>query len=139
MKPVFADTAYYAALMSPKDLLHDVAVGWARSSLRPIIVTEFVLLELGNGFRLIEDRRLFFDFMAEIRVDPNTTIIPSSSGLFHAGLDLYGKRLDKEWSLTDCITFVVMQEKALTEALTGDHHFEQAGFKALLLDRRGAK
>jgi uncharacterized protein len=41
-------------------------------------------------------------------------------------------RRDKEWSLTDCISFVVMKERGLTEALTADHHFEQAGFKALL-------
>jgi predicted nucleic acid-binding protein len=46
--------------------------------------------------------------------------------------DLYRNRADKNWSLTDCISFVVMKRKGITEALTGDHHFEQAGFKALL-------
>jgi hypothetical protein len=48
------------------------------------------------------------------------------------GLDLFAGRSDKNWSLTDCISFVVMQDEGLTEALTGDSHFEQAGFKALL-------
>jgi predicted nucleic acid-binding protein len=44
----------------------------------------------------------------------------------------YESRPDKAWSLTDCISFVVMNQHGLTEALTGDHHFEQAGFTALL-------
>jgi hypothetical protein len=52
--------------------------------------------------------------------------------LFEAGTDLYSRRSDKEWSLTDCISFVVMQEQGIGEALTGDRHFEQAGFRALL-------
>ncbi len=45
---------------------------------------------------------------------------------------MLARRLDKDWSLTDCISFAVMQERSLTEALTSDHHFEQAGFTALL-------
>jgi predicted nucleic acid-binding protein len=52
--------------------------------------------------------------------------------LFAAGVELYGTRPDKEWSLTDCISFVVMKREGLTDALTGDRHFEQAGFKVLL-------
>jgi predicted nucleic acid-binding protein len=47
-------------------------------------------------------------------------------------LDLYASRFDKAWSLTDCISFVVMEQQGIREALTGDHHFEQAGFVALL-------
>jgi predicted nucleic acid-binding protein len=48
------------------------------------------------------------------------------------GIQLYDSRPDKQWSLTDCISFVVMQDRGIVEALTGDHHFEQAGFTALL-------
>jgi hypothetical protein len=54
------------------------------------------------------------------------------SGLFERGLSLYLRRMDKDWSLTDCVSFVVMEEMALTDALTGDRHFEQAGFHVLL-------
>ena len=97
-----------------------------------MLVTEFVLVELGNGFHLPADRALFHDFTENLLADPNVTVVPASPDLFRAGLDLYGRRLDKEWSLTDCTSFVVMREQGLTEALTGDHHFEQAGFKALL-------
>jgi predicted nucleic acid-binding protein len=60
-----------------------------------------------------------------------TTIVGASETLFERGVELYSKRLDKNWSLTDCISFVVMQDLGITEALTGDQHFEQAGFRAL--------
>ena len=132
MNPVFADTSYYAALLSPKDYLHGVAVQWLRKGLCPVVVTEFVLLELGNGFHAAQDRQLFIDFQAQLRADPNTTLIPASSELLGAGLKLYRERVDKEWSLTDCTSFVVMQRQGLTDALTADHHFAQAGFRTLM-------
>ena len=132
MKPVFADTSYYAALLSPKDYLHGVAVQRLRQESRPVVVTEFVLLELGNGFHAEKDRQLFVDFQEQFRDDPNVTVIPASTELLGAGLKLYRERVDKEWSLTDCTSFVVMRRQGLTDALTADHHFAQAGFRTLL-------
>lgn len=64
--------------------------------------------------------------------NPNARIEPCSDQLLQEGIDLYDQRPDKDWSLTDCISFVVMRKQSITEALTGDHHFEQAGFVALL-------
>jgi len=61
-------------------------------------------------------------------------IIPASSELFTKALKLYEQRPDKSWGLTDCASFVAMAENNLTDALTTDEHFRQAGFKALLLD-----
>lgn len=71
-------------------------------------------------------------FLRRFRDNPDLRIIPPSADLLDAGLVLYESRPDKEWSLTDCISFMVMAEEKLSEALTGDHHFEQAGFVALL-------
>jgi predicted nucleic acid-binding protein len=59
-------------------------------------------------------------------------IVPPDTELFESGLELYEKRPDKDWSLTDCISFVVMKREGIVDALTGDHHFEQGGFNALL-------
>jgi predicted nucleic acid-binding protein len=70
--------------------------------------------------------------MDQLAADPAITVIQASPEVFDLGLDLYARRLDKEWSLTDCISFAVMKEHGLTQALTGDHHFEQAGFTILL-------
>jgi uncharacterized protein len=67
-----------------------------------------------------------------LEADQSVTIVPASDDLFRRGVDLYRQRPDKDWPLTDCLSFVVMNDHGATEALTGDHHFEQAGFQALL-------
>ena len=74
-------------------------------------------------------------FLHGLHRDPATRILPADSRTFDCGLEFYEKRPDKTWSLTDCISFVVMSEEGRTEALTGDRHFEQAGFTALLRTR----
>jgi hypothetical protein len=72
--------------------------------------------------------------MVEVmRQDENTTIIPASPELLQSGLQLFGRRTDKHWSLTDCISFALMQEMGVANALTCDRHFEQAGFRAMLI------
>ena len=64
--------------------------------------------------------------------DPYTEVVPETTDLFKEGLKLYSSRPDKGWSLTDCLSFVVMKERGILDALTSDHHFNQAGFHALL-------
>jgi predicted nucleic acid-binding protein len=75
---------------------------------------------------------MFLQTRQELLADADVQVIPLDMQLHEEGIRLYASRADKEWSLTDCISFVVMQREAVTEALTGDHHFEQAGFVALL-------
>ena len=132
MKAVFADTSYYLALLNPGDRLHAAAVGWSREMSGPIVITGFVLLEPADGLSEADDRRTFLDLLARLRTDSRVEIIPVSQSLFDEGLALYSDRPDKDWSLTDCISFVAMREHGLTDALTGDRHFEQAGFTVLL-------
>jgi uncharacterized protein len=132
MRPVFADTSYYIALFHEDDLRHAKALRFSQDRTCPVVLTDFILLELGNALCRGQARNIFINVVANLRSDPLFTIIPVSAALFEAGLQLFGQRLDKEWSLTDCISFIVMKRHRLTEALTADHHFEQAGFKALL-------
>jgi hypothetical protein len=73
--------------------------------------------------------------LADLNREPPDLVVPASSELFDRGMSLYLARPDKKWSLTDCISFVVMEDRKVTEALTADHHFEQAGFVALLKER----
>ena len=111
-----------------------MAKPWQQSKVkRTILTTEFILLELGNACARAEDHDDFLAVLAGIRASLRTRIIPLDSRLLQRGLELLADRPDKNWSLTDCISFVVMQDEGITEALTGDGHFEQAGFKALLL------
>lgn len=131
MNPWFADTFFFLALLSDKDRAHGRAVE-ARASGRPIVTTEFVLLELGDHLCDRLNRRLFVELCSALHADPSVKVLPIRGDLFRRGYDLYANRPDKDWSLTDCISFVVMADRGISDALTGDHHFEQAGFRALL-------
>ena len=132
MKGIFADTTYYLALLTPGDEHHEAALRCSQTTVGLILVTDFVLSEVGNTLAGSKTRAAFPELMRTVREDPDTEVIRLSPALFDKGLDLYARRPDKEWSLTDCVSFVVMKERGVTEALTADHHFEQAGFTILL-------
>lgn len=131
MKKVFADAFYYIALISPDDDAHAAARDWTAKFDGNMITTTWVLTEVADGVSRSNDRQATADFLYAVLSDPNVTVVEPSLDLFVTGLKLYSKRLDKEWSLTDCISFVVMESEQLYDALTGDHHFVQAGFAAV--------
>ena len=131
MNAVFADTFFYLALLDDTEPDHERALAESKIS-RLIVTTEFILLELGNACARAEDHADFLALVAGMRASPRVKIIPLASELFNRGLARMRERSDKDWSLTDCISFVVMKDEGIHEALTGDQHFEQAGFKALL-------
>ncbi len=132
MTGVFADSYYFFAIVNPKDAGHRKAMAFSEGYDVNIITTDWVLTELADGLSRSSRRGTFSLILEELRADPLDIIVPASQTLFDKGVELYNGYQDKDWSLTDCISFVVMREHGLTEALTGDHHFAQAGFKALL-------
>ena len=132
MKSVFADTSYYIALLSSTDQRHAAALEWSERITGRVVITEYVLMELGSALSRGADRTLFVGLVEKSQDDRNTVIVEASQTLFRRGLEMFSRRPDKDWSLTDCISFVVMKQRRLSDALTTDHHFEQAGFKALL-------
>jgi predicted nucleic acid-binding protein len=91
-----------------------------------------VLTEVADGLCRPPSRSGFLELWDRLSGNPRVRIEPVTDDVFNAGVELYRRRPDKPWSLTDCISFVVMEREGLTEALTGDHDFEQAGFVALL-------
>jgi predicted nucleic acid-binding protein len=91
-----------------------------------------VLAELADAMCRPRHRGLVVEFIRNLQSNSRVKIVSPSQDLFDRGLDLYSTRQDKSWSLTDCISFVVMQNQGLTEALTADHDFEQAGFTVLM-------
>jgi uncharacterized protein len=132
MIPVFADTFFFLALLNPKDSqYHARAVEMNRVD-RPILTTAWVLLELADHLCDAHNRRLFAEVRQALAVDARFEIMPVDQNLLDRAVALYEQRVDKDWSLTDCTSFLVMQDRVLTDALTGDRHFEQAGFKLLL-------
>jgi len=132
MKSVFADSYYFLALLSDEDAGHERAVAASRDLTGAIVTTTWVLTEVADAMADPAHRANFVGYMEALRADPMVDIVPASQELFELGMELYARRRDKDWPLTDCISFVVMKKSGLTEALTADHHFEQAGFRALL-------
>ena len=132
MKAVLADSVYFFALLNPRDRLHACAKRYAAQSSNPILTTAWVLTEVADGLSERTKRRTVVQLIEILQGAADVEIIPPSQELFQRGLERYAQRLDKDWSLTHCISFVVMEEHGLTEALTADHHFKQAGFATLL-------
>ena len=132
MKSVFADTFYFLALLNERDAAHKGAVASSRTVGLPLVTTEFVLVELADALRKPQQRDEVLTLFQVVETDPAFQLVRASSELIQRGIRLYRERPDKEWPLTDCISFVVMQDHNLSEAVTADRHFEQAGFKALL-------
>ncbi|MDQ3331020.1 MAG: hypothetical protein M3552_10255 [Planctomycetota bacterium] len=92
----------------------------------------WVLAELADAFCGRRTRHLAAEFISSLDYRHDIDVIPFDAELFDAGLSLYESRPDKDWSLTDCISFVVMERQGVSEALTGDRHFSQVGFRLLL-------
>ncbi len=133
MSIVFADTFYWVALANRRDATHARAAQFARAYSGRVLTTEWVLTEVADGLASARHRHLIQPLRALWRTDEMLTIVEATHELFERGLDLFCDRPDKQWSLTDCISFVVMQDQGLSEALTADRHFEQAGFAPLLV------
>jgi predicted nucleic acid-binding protein len=133
MTPVFADAYYWFALVNPRDQSHQEAQTLSQSLSEPLVTTTWVLTEVGDAMHDPVNRPTFIRLMEAIANDSQTTVIPAEQKWFDRGLALFAARLDKKWSLTDCISFAVMQDLGLTDALTGDRDFVQAGFRALMI------
>jgi len=128
----FADSFYYLALLNRADASHQKAAALSESLDRPTVTTAWVLTEVADALSAPHQRQGIVRLVDALRADPGCTIVPASEEVFEGGFRLFRSRADKDWSLTDCISFVVMRDRGLTDALTGDRHFEQAGFKLLL-------
>lgn len=130
MTALFADTSFFVSFLSFDDEYYPSACKYMADHQGQILTTEWVLLELGN-YLASNGRRLFGPLIGTLRDDPRFVILWSREG-FDAGVRLYNRRSDKRWSLTDCISFIIMEDHHITAALTADHHFQQAGFEVLL-------
>ena len=132
---LFLDASYAIALASESDEHHGRAIELSTlitEKAIPMITTRAILLEIGNGLAR-RYRRAAIRLLDSIEDDEDIEVITPSEELYDRALDLYRKHLDKDWGLTDCLSFVVMRDRRMLTALTADDHFRQAGFTALLL------
>lgn len=132
---LFADTSYWIALLNPLDALHEKAAALsAQHATAQIVTTEMVLTEFANSFSEGGPylRRAAANAIDVLRASRTVRVEPQTSKQFVSALQQYRKASDKDWSLTDCASFAVMEGRGLQIALTHDHHFVQAGYIALL-------
>lgn len=131
MRRVFADAWFYIALLDRDDAWHAEAVQFAKRDDLLFVTTRWVLTEVANALGATAVRKQAVALLQSIDDDPETIVVRNSDEIYGHGLKLFGMRPDKTWSLTDCISFVVMEQDGIREALTGDRHFSQAGFAPL--------
>ena len=132
----FVDTSYFIALAHPRDEKHDVALSLSRKIEKEkarLITTQAIVLELGSALARQKSRVIAARIFEAIDDAPVVEVVPLSLSNYRKSIDLFSNRMDKDWSLTDCLSFVVMKEIGISKALTTDEHFSQAGFEALLL------
>jgi uncharacterized protein len=135
LREAFLDSAYAIALSAASDQYHDRALALAtqlETDNTRLITTRAVLIETGNALAKQRYRAAAVQLLNALHADSSVEIIVLTDDLYSEAFALYQSRMDKDWGLTDCISFVVMTQRGLTDALTSDQHFEQAGFRALL-------
>jgi predicted nucleic acid-binding protein len=135
MRAVFADTSYWLALLNTRDALHQKAVVMTGQLCAVKVVTsEMVFVELlntlGNGSS--SQRRAVVSAVQGFRRSDSVFVVPQTPEQFAMAFDRYKQSADKNWSLTDCASFQIMENERIQAALTHDRHFAQAGFEVLL-------
>ncbi|WP_317105349.1 type II toxin-antitoxin system VapC family toxin [Chroococcidiopsis sp. SAG 2025] len=131
MNQIFIDTGFIIALVSQRDQYHQQALELAdRYENFSFLTTDAVLLEVGNA--LVRNyKQQAIEVIEKFLDSDEVEIISLSSELFDRALTLYKQYQDKEWGLVDCVSFIVMREKGVNQALAFDQHFMQAGFQLL--------
>ena len=135
MKVVFADTSYWIALINPREALHAKATALARKfASHRVVTSEMVCVELLNSFSSAGShlRGTAVALVVALRQSRSGLVWPQSPEQFQKALLRYGQVKDKDWSLTDCASFQIMDSEGIHQALTSDRHFAQAGFSVLL-------
>ncbi|NMG60602.1 PIN domain-containing protein [Geitlerinema sp. P-1104] len=137
MTEVFLDTSFAIALSSVTDKNHARAVEIANqieSNSTRLVTTQAILLEIGNALSKQRYRAAAIQLLESLETDPSVEVVLLTDSLYRLAFNLFKQRGDKEWGLVDCISFIVMQDRGIIDALTADTHFQQAGFRALLKD-----
>jgi uncharacterized protein len=137
MTEIFLDTSFAITLSSVTDQNHVRAVQLANqieTDKTRLVTTQAILLEIGNALSKQRHRVAAIQLLESLETDPSVEVVLFTNSLYKLAFNLFKQREDKEWGLVDCVSFIVMQDRGITDALTADTHFQQAGFRALLRD-----
>jgi hypothetical protein len=132
--PVFVDTGAWIGLLNADDECHahfEALFEELRLQKRPLVTTDWVLAETGNGLARVRARSRLSQMVITFVQSPNCDLVRVDTGIFHRALELYDSVSDKTWGMVDCASFVVMRDAQILDAATPDQHFDQAGFRRL--------
>lgn len=135
MNPAFLDTSGLIALTDTDDYWHSQAVEVWKDLVqrkRHLVTTSVVLIELADGLAKVNFRSIAFQLRDALKSAQNVEVVQVDERLEKAGWQLFRERIDKDWGMTDCVSFTLMTERGLTDVFGLDHHFEQAGFNLLI-------
>lgn len=135
MEWIFLDASGIVALLNKSDQLHiqaNAVYQRFRASWYRFLTTDIVLMEVGNVLSQPAFKRAVNVYIETLRQSRKSSVIYTNEVDFTAGLQRYGKYADKDWGLSDCVSFEVMRQYSCTQVFTNDHHFTQAGFAILL-------
>jgi uncharacterized protein len=135
IEEVFLDTSFAIALSAVTDRHHLKAVELSAQiefNGNRLVTTQAILLEIGNALSRQRYRLAAIQLLESLNTDLSVEIVTLTDKLYISAFDLFKHRQDKEWGLVDCISFIVMQDRGITNALTADEHFQQAGFQILM-------
>lgn len=126
------DATFVAGYLNPRDQYHAEAVKRLPQvkAASEVVITEAVLVEVGNLLHATQHRLRAAEFIGNCYVTDNITVVPLDTDLLIRALAFYRQHTDKSWGLTDCISFVIMRDRGVTIAVTADSDFQQAGFRA---------
>src|ERR1035437_5838500 len=125
---VFADAFYFLARLNRRDPYRSRVLNFLQGFEADIVTTDWVLMEVVDALASSRVHGLLHDYITELRTSSSCEVIPASRDLFDRALNFFHRHADKDWTLTDCTSFIVMRDLGIEESLTGDKHFEQAGF-----------
>lgn len=131
---VFADAWFFIALLDHKDSNHKRVLEYSETHNHLLITTRWILAEVGAALADSSNRSEVAAFLSNAETADSLEVVGESDDWYDRGLALFVERPDKKWSLADCISFVLMEDRFIQEALTADKHFRQAGFTAIFLN-----
>jgi uncharacterized protein len=133
--PIFLDTSGLIAVVNSDDQWHiDAETAWRDliDTHAPLITTSLVLIEIGDGLARIKHRQMAIDLFDRMHASSRVEVVQVTPSDEQEGWHLFRQRSDKEWGMTDCISMVIMRQRAISKVLSADGHFAQAGFHVLL-------
>lgn len=135
IKPIFVDTSALIAIGNKRDIFHNQAVKIKddlRLSNRNFVITSAIILEFGNAFCPVNLKSSAIKIIESVMQSKKWKNVSIDEKIINRAFELYKQMKDKDWGLVDCTSMVVAKDMGITEVFTTDHHFEQAGFTALL-------